>query len=406
MNVSSFKPYPGNKRIVFKSFLLWILTMLFITGSFKLYGQEAEKPWEISGYIKNMQSVIHFPASGLFPDGGSYFDNLIHNRINFSYQFSEEWMIKADLRNRIFWGDQNRALQDAYISELDKANDFIKLSAGASSGSGLAAHTMIDRLYLDFARNNWQIRLGRQRINWGINTFWNPNDIFNAFSFIDFDYEEKPGSDALSIKYNWGIASGVELAIKATDSLKHLIGGVMFKGNIHNYDYQILTGVMENHLTLGGGWAGNLWEAGFKGELSWFKSLDPDITDGFAATLGLDYIFKNGLYSGLGFLYNSGGNNEQSLSGIFNFELSAKNLYPYTTAFLTQVSYGFTPILNGGIAIIYSPVPSNPVFISPNISYSLANELDFALFGQLIFEETDTFNSPVQALFLRIKYSY
>jgi hypothetical protein len=385
---------------------VWSLLFLFIINNEKVFSQEVEKPWEVSGYVKNMQSIIHFPESAFFPEGGAYFDNLIHNRINFSYRFSEKWTFKSDLRNRIFWGDQNRLLKSAFIDEMDKANDFFKLSAGLSSDAGLAAHTMIDRLYVDYSSGNWQFRLGRQRINWGINTFWNPNDIFNAFSFIDFDYEEKPGSDAFTAKYNWGVASGLEFAVKATDSLQNLIGGILYKGNIYNYDYQILTGIMENHLTLGGGWAGNLWDAGFKGEFSWFKSLDPDIEDGFSATVAVDYIFKNGLYSGAGFLYNANGKDDQSLAGIFNFKLSAKNLYPYTTAAFAQVSYSFNPLFTGGLAVIYSPVDSNPVFLSPSLSLSLANELDFALFGQIIFEETDSFKSPVQALFLRLKYSY
>ena len=33
-----------------------------------------------------------------------------------------------------------------------------------------------------------------------MNLVWNPNDLFNAFSFVDFDYEERPGSDALRIQ--------------------------------------------------------------------------------------------------------------------------------------------------------------------------------------------------------------
>jgi len=126
---------------------------------------------------------------------------------------------------------------------------------------------MIDRLYLDYTSGNWQFRVGRQRINWGINTAWNPNDIFNAYSFTDFDYEEKPGSDAILAKYYINYASSIEIAVKAFDDWEKAVAGMLFSWNQWNYDFQLLAGYMQNNLVGGGGWAGNLWNAGFKGEI-------------------------------------------------------------------------------------------------------------------------------------------
>ena len=78
-------------------------------------------------------------------------------------------------------------------------------------------NTTIDRVFLEYNKNDWEVRVGRQRINWGINLAWNPNDVFNAYSFFDFDYEERPGSDAIRIRKYTGIASSVELAANITD---------------------------------------------------------------------------------------------------------------------------------------------------------------------------------------------
>ena len=38
---------------------------------------------------------------------------------------------------------------------------------------------------MDWANEKLQLRVGRQRINWGINTTWNPNDIFNSYNIYD-----------------------------------------------------------------------------------------------------------------------------------------------------------------------------------------------------------------------------
>jgi hypothetical protein len=61
--------------------------------------------------------------------------------------------------------------------------------------------------YLDYTAGKWQFRVGRQRINWGVNLVWNPNDVFNSFSYFDFDYEERPGSDAVRVQYYTGTTS-------------------------------------------------------------------------------------------------------------------------------------------------------------------------------------------------------
>lgn len=385
--------------------LLIIIALLSIF-SITMRAQNELKNWELSGYQKDMQIFINLPSSDFFPISQAYMDNLLHNRLNFSWYPSDKITLKADLRSRFFWGDQIRIQPDTYIEALDESNDFLTLSWGKADSLGIAFHTMIDRLYVDYSAGNWQFRLGRQRINWGINVAWNPNDIFNAYSFTDFDYEEKPGSDALLAKYYIGYASSIEIAVKAADKWEEAVAGMLFKWNTWNYDLQILGGYMKDNAVLGGGWAGNLWNAGFKGELSYFKALQDEEDDGFAFTLGLDYIFKNGFYTNLGYLYNLRGNNDQSLSNIFSFELSAKNLYPYKSALFVQASYPLSPLSNAGIALIYSPIKTHPLFISPNFSYSLSNDLDLGIFGQVILEKNDSFGSPVQAFFIRIKYSY
>jgi hypothetical protein len=353
-----------------------------------------------------MQIFILLPESSLYPVSQAFMDNLLHNRINFAWYPSEKFSFKSDLRTRFFWGDQIRLQPDSYIDLLDESNDYLDLSWGVADSVGVAFHTMIDRLYFDYTSGPWQFRLGRQRINWGINTAWNPNDIFNAFSFTDFDYEEKPGSDAFLAKYYIGFASSIEVAVNMADEWEEAVAGLLFKWNAWNYDFQLLAGYMEKNYVAGGGWAGNLFDAGFKGEFSYFFAQEEAVDDGFALTLGLDYIFKNSLYTNLGFLYNLNGNNEQSLANIFDFELSAKNLYPYKTALFVQCSYPFNPLLNGGLALIYSPVKTHPLFINPHISCSLAENLDLGVFGQVILEKDEDWQSPVQAFFIRLKYSY
>lgn len=388
----------------------WLLFfLLFQTAS--IAAQEDEPPkWALSGYVKDLQSAFVVDNPLPVPIIGNeklvIADNFLHNRLNFKWFPASGWTLYADFRNRFFWGDQPRLDAKSFASGLDAANDYFDLSLEGADAMGLAAQTMLDRFYLEFSKGKWEIRLGRQRVNWGIATAWNPNDIFNAFAFTDFDYEERPGSDALRLRYFTGIASSLEIAVQAADSLKAANIAGLWKFGLGKYDVQLLTGLSKNNWVLGGGWAGNLKGAGFKGEWSWFRELEGAKENSFAATFNVDYQFSNSFYINGGFLYNSEGRREGSLADLFSFELSAKNLYPYRFAIFAQGLYPVTPLLNAGAAVIYSPVKAQAIFFNPTVTYSPAQNWDIDLIGQIALNQDETFNSPVQAVFLRLKRSF
>lgn len=380
---------------------------------FLVQGQEEEpKSWSLNGYIKNMQTLLFFNEAypdiqkGMLVDTFLQ-DNLIHNRLNFSWAIRNELKFHAGLRTRVFYGDLVKATP-AYGDAIDDANnDYFDLSAVLLDESAWVAHSMLDRLYLEYFKGNWEVRLGRQRINWGISTVWNPNDIFNAFSFTDFDYEERPGSDALRVKYYTGFASSIEIAARAFDNWDDATLAGLWKFNKGSYDIQLLAGYTQQDLALGGGWAGNLDDAGLKGEFTCFLPLEGSREKSFAATIGVDYSFSNSLYINTGYLYNSMGSTKASVTNLFGFELSARNLYPYRHAIFAQFSYPFTPLLNGGAALIYSPVDVHALFVNPVLTVSAAQNLDLDFVGQVTFDKEDRgYVSPIQAFFLRLKYSY
>ncbi|HQU58464.1 MAG TPA: hypothetical protein PLU64_04690, partial [Saprospiraceae bacterium] len=244
-----------------------LVFLFFMALALVLNAQEDSSKWTVSGYVKNMQALLFF--NDAYPDFQQLKlvdtflqDNLIHNRINTTWFINNELKLRADLRTRVFYGDLVKANPD-YGKQVDNANnDYFDLSVVLLDANSWVVHTMLDRLYLEYIKGDWEVRLGRQRINWGISTVWNPNDIFNAFSFTDFDYEERPGSDALRIKRYTGFASSVELAVRMFDNFDEAVIAGMWKFNKGTYDFQVLGGYARQDLVLGGGWAGNLGNAG------------------------------------------------------------------------------------------------------------------------------------------------
>lgn len=366
-------------------------------------GQEnvEERKWWVRGYVKGLLSVN-------FADDSTTIDNLIHNRTNFKWFPNDQVNVQLELRNRFFWGETVKAIP-TYDELVDVNNDYFDLSAMAGSKS-LLFHTMIDRALIEWYRDDWEVRVGRQRINWGVNLVWNPNDLFNAYSFFDFDYEERPGSDAIRIKKYTGAASSIEIATNAAQNFDEQVIAGMWKLNRWNYDFQLLAGKAQEDVAIGLGWAGNIKNAGFKGELTYFDSY-LDRSESLLFSIAIDYSFENSLYLSGSMLYNSAISATPLFSENINLfssdRLTAKDLSPFRYATFLQASYSLHPLVTGGLAMIYYPSQRDALFINPSVSVSLRPNLDLDLISQLYFDRfSEKYEAQARLLFVRIKWSF
>ncbi len=333
-------------------------------------------------------------------------DNLIHHRLNVAWYPNEHLTGKIEFRTRVFHGDVVGLIPD-YGRFIDVNDDYFDLSWMSVNNNRVVIHTMIDRLYLQWNKNDWEVTAGRQRINWGVNLAWNPNDLFNTYSFYDFDYEERPGSDALRIKKYTGFASEVDFAIKVADSFEELTAAGRYQFNKWNYDIQFLGGVMQNHLALGSGWAGNLGNAGFKGELTYLNQFNSN-EQGWLVSTTLDYLFSNSLYFNGAVLYSSFGQKKSDLFVVdTRSNLDIKSLSPYRMSTFVQASYPVHPLVNLGLSNIFFPSDAS-VFINPYVTYSVLQNLDLDLISQLYFGENlnGDYHAVSKVVYFRVKWSY
>lgn len=364
---------------------------------------EKEKKWQLRGYVKDMVT-LNIAADS------TTLDNLIHNRLNFKWYPTDHFNVYIEVRNRIFSGDLVRTIP-GYDRQVDSNNDFFDLSVQKNGGRSVLFQSMIDRAYVEWYNDKWELRAGRQRINWGVNLVWNPNDLFNVYSFFDFDYEERPGSDAVRIKRYTGFASSFELAATINDDFDKTVIAGMWKVNRWGYDFQFLGGKSREDITFGLGWAGNIKNAGFKGEATWFKPYTNNLdAEALLASISVDYSFANSLYLNGSVLYNSAGSDNQFLSstGFGNSgQLTVRNLSPFQYSTFFQASYNFHPLINGGLATIYYPGERNALFLNPNFTFSLRPNLDLNLIGQIYFDELFGVYKPLARLaYLRVKWSF
>lgn len=373
-----------------------------------LSGQETEKQknWSLNGYITSMNSVIVIDSL----EDYWITDYMLHNRLNFHWYPNSFFSARIELRNRFMYGDQIKIdTENTYLKSLENDKGVIDLSKNICSGRSYVFNSMVDRAYIQYTRNKFEATIGRQRINWGQTFVWNPNDIFNTYSFFDFDYEERPGSDAIRLQYYPGMTSVAELAVK-TDSAGDITAAGLFRFNRFKYDLQVLAGILNSEdIVFGFGWSGNIKNISFRGEMSYFypTSNFTDTSGLFYMSLGFDYSFSNSLFLQIEALYSQmpKGFNIKNFLEFYTGPMSVKNLSFTEFSLFTQVGYPFNPLLNLNFAAMYFPKLQG-FYNGPSISYSLSQNLDFALYYQLFSGKFDTSRQNFHLGFMRFKYSF
>jgi hypothetical protein len=286
----------------------------------------------------------------------------------------------------------------------------VDMSWNVALGNSYILNAAIDRLWLDYTHSKFQVTVGRQRINWSQTYVWNPNDIFNTYSYFDFDYEEKPGSDAVRLQYFTSPSSRAELAVKAEKN-GVITGAALYRLNHWKYDFQGLAGVYtQSDLVLGLGWAGQIAGGGFKGEFSWFRPFKNfnDTTGVFLSSVEYDYTFRNSLFIQFEGFYNSNVTNASNiLISQYNPELlNAKNPFLNGFSIFSNISYPVTPLISLALAGIYNP--SNKMyFIIPTFTFSLMNNLDLSVIAQSFQSYDPALYGYLQtSVFIRLKGSF
>ncbi len=375
--------------------------------------EEEPKKFFVNGYLKEMISLNDVGDSTLV-------DNLIHNRLNFRWYPSDNLRFYGALRSRLFIGETTELFGDQFVDFIEYDTYFFDLSWTIYNEDVFMLHTMIDRLYMEWIHNDLTIKAGRQRINWGINTVWNPNDIFNAYSYFDFDYEERPGADALRMEYYTGTNSSIDIAVSLPAESRFpdgrevntLSAAMMYKTNKWNYDFQFLAGYSRENWVAGAGWAGNLGGASLKGEMTYFYPREESEEDpkAFVGTLSIDHTLGD-FYYNVSYLFNSAGPSELGSEGLIRLSsraLTAKNLSPYKHSAFVQASYQFHPLVNGGMGIMLFP-PNKAMFLSPFVTWNMLQNFDIDFIVQGFYGEdfiSGDFKSLSTSYFLRGKWSF
>ncbi len=385
---------------------LSFLLLLIITTH--LYPQDKAIQIHFNGYVNNMQSVLFDSLSGNWTN-----DNLIHNRLNFELSYKSMLTFHMSARTRIFTGETVKNFP-AYADFIKHSNAFWQLSWNWLNKPSILANTTIDRLFLKFTAGNFELTAGRQRINWAKTFVWNPNDLFNNYSFFDFDYPERPGSDAIDAVYYLSPLTNIELATKL-DRDTNLTAAFRLSTTIGTYDLQLIGGILsQNDYVLGLGWTGYINQFTFRGEASYLQPKNNflDTTGQAIVSIGLDYSFGKSNLVMIEFLYNQQKQPFTITSPLdfYSAPMDIKHLSFSEYNIFAQITTQPHPLLSLTLAAMAFPQDKG-FFVMPNITYSIADNADLTLVGQVFKGKfhtpfNTTQNLKLFAFFIRLSLSF
>jgi hypothetical protein len=356
----------------------------------------------VNGYIKYLEQI-----SFVSDITNLQTLDLLHNRLNFKYQPDDHFTFRLEVRNRIYYGNEVKNYP-GFASLVTGGDGTFDLSKNWVNSNSMLFNSTIDRASAEYVNGKWDVTLGRQRINWGISTVWTPNDIFNTFNFFDFDYEERPGADAARVQYNLTPSSSLDAAFSPGKTTAQNVGALMYHFNKWGYDFQAFSGVYRQNFTAGAGWAGNIKDAGFKGEVTYFAPGHGGADSAsVAATISFDYAFKNGIYVMVSGLYNKLGKDSLiNIAQLTTATLSAKNIFPFKYTLFSEITYSFSPIFKASLGGMFS-LSGNSLIILPTVTYSISDNWVLDLIGQSFYSQQDGGYKPLgNSIYLRLKWGF
>jgi hypothetical protein len=378
--------------------------------------------WDFGGYAKNLLTYAKGDIEDWPVEFGNW-QNTTQLRLNLFYYPTAGFTASAQVRNLLIYQQDYRSVRQ-FQDSLSTDSYFFDLRVAWLDENDVYGFNEIDRLYLNWSKHDWNVTLGRQRIVWGTCLVWNPTDLFNPFDILDFDYAERPGTDALQVNYYTGPVSQLDLAITPGEtSFKQIYAG-RYMMNRWNYDFAVLAGRQRNSTRLGVNWAGQLFDGGFRGEILYtnpdmtYTTFNPgavssdslfeqkQVKDPFLTfALSFDYTFKSSFYIHTEYIYNGLGTTGKAGSRRFDVFYTGE-LTPARQSVFQEFSYQLSPLLRGNFFIIFNPNDKSWI-AAPSVQYSLATNLEMFLlaFPSGGSQGTEYGGFPAQ-YFARLKYSF
>lgn len=299
---------------------LGLLIIIFFVLADSLY---AQVNYSFSGYVVELPvySINNQELARLFSIDQNQFLNLTRLRLRPEVYLWSQARLNVEYEADILYSKQSSFL---FFNQTSNNRQIVNLKWDLINQDNIKVSHYIDRLYLRQGFSWGNIIVGRQRIAWGVGRIWSPTDLFNPINPANFGKIEKDGVDAASITYSFGNFTDLNIVYNPQDKLTTSNGGFRFRTNFDEYDFAVVGGYFDQRIIAGGDFAGNLFDAGIRGE--GIISMDKNnLNNNFVRLVfGMDNQFTSKLYGLIEYQFNGEGAADKfkyNLLGLYNGDI-------------------------------------------------------------------------------------
>ena len=225
-------------------------------------------------------------------DGKSYGLNLTRFRLQGQGEYS---------RLRSEWVYDHQFFSGTYLETLDyrsfgrrERRSFWDLEHEIAHKAQWSWRHRLHRAWLGWEASSGVLRLGRQRLGWGVQKFWSPTDVVNPFQPTSLERSERLGSDLAYGRYDLGNLSSAELAYLPQDRWRESLLLGRYRAHGRGIDFSGLAGKIPGEasaILIGGDAVLEFFEGQLRGEAAYHNRVLSDHF--FRYALGYEYAFSS-----------------------------------------------------------------------------------------------------------------
>ena len=403
-----------------KCLTLFLFSLYFLIFSAPLFAHEIKPPnTDISGYLKTLsfwtRTSTASPELLDSPQGASeanesLFSNTDRLRLKFrthvDLPYNQRLLTKIDYDHQASFGSFVSSGNYRYAKWLVEKGQFWDTSQTlVESDSANYEHRLYRASAVYTSPALGALEIGRQQISWGVAHFFTPTDVFNPFSPVQLEWDERDGVDALS--YTTPERKGWKTQYVYTPRGRRLHPQrwmTRTSADFRGYEVGVLGGLIQRDLALGWDMAGNIKDSAVRGEFL-FRSPDGTEKEFIKFTLNADYNFPKNIYALLEYHFNGQGKHDERLyQRDRQLRGEIRDLARNYLALL--LGHDLTPLLRFENRAIFN-LDDVSFYLRPELRYELKTNLLLTAASQLYLgANRDEYGTPKNLYFTDMKYSF
>lgn len=345
--------------------LIFILFLVSPAQAFEIHRSE-QVSLELKGYYKNLNLFSNRSTNNDF-----FLADLNRVRTEWDARFFKILSAKVIWDNELIGGNyvnteefaSRQAQRDApYLNmdyELVRKNDFFY-------GQNFY------RAYLQFDPGFFTLKVGRQKIDWGVMRLFSPVDLFTRIPIFDVEKEERVGTTAGNLTVPIGSKTRINPVYAFDSRWDRSRLGARLTQTVGHFDLSASGGRFLRDTVIGFDISGDVKKAGVRGELSYDRAAVGRNFVQFSA--GIDYGFENTFYFALEYFFNGQGTN--NILALPVFPPTANPIQTVHKNFIgLQTRYEISPLWLTSMTTVVD-VNGGSLFVNPETKYSVLSWLD------------------------------